>query len=60
MGLDLAGVDLACADIESPEAPYSILEINAAPGMEHFAASGPAAAAIAWRVCQQVFNTPPG
>jgi D-alanine-D-alanine ligase-like ATP-grasp enzyme len=60
MGLDLAGVDLACADIDSPEAAYSILEVNAAPGMEHFAASGPEAEALAREICRRVFNTPPG
>lgn len=40
MGLRLCGVDLACADIASPDAPYAIFELNASPGLSHYAASG--------------------
>lgn len=40
MGLNLCGVDLACADIESPDTDYAIIETNASPGLDNYAASG--------------------
>lgn len=40
MGLKLCGVDIACTNLESPESDYSILEINAAPGLDNYASSG--------------------
>jgi D-alanine-D-alanine ligase-like ATP-grasp enzyme len=40
MGLELSGIDFACADPTDPEAEYSLLEINTSPGLEHYAASG--------------------
>lgn len=40
LGMNLCGVDLACADLTNPDARYSIFEVNAAPGMEHYAAMG--------------------
>jgi len=40
MGLNLCGVDIACADTSNPEADYAIIEINAAPGMENYASLG--------------------
>jgi D-alanine-D-alanine ligase-like ATP-grasp enzyme len=33
--LRLCGVDLACSDITDPESPYSVIEVNAAPGLDH-------------------------
>jgi D-alanine-D-alanine ligase-like ATP-grasp enzyme len=38
--LGLCGLDLACADITSPTAPYSVIEVNATPGLDHYASSG--------------------
>jgi D-alanine-D-alanine ligase-like ATP-grasp enzyme len=40
MGLGFCGIDLACADIESPQAEYSILEINDSPSLANYAATG--------------------
>jgi D-alanine-D-alanine ligase-like ATP-grasp enzyme len=40
MGLHLCGVDIACESISDPSADYSILEINAAPGLDNYAATG--------------------
>ncbi len=40
MNLRLCGVDLACADIASNDAAYAVLEVNAAPGLDHYASSG--------------------
>ncbi|GCE13530.1 hypothetical protein [Tengunoibacter tsumagoiensis] len=43
MGLTLCGVDLACSNIEQAEqadAHYSIIEINATPGLANYAAIG--------------------
>lgn len=41
MGLRFCGVDLACADIRDPNSAYSILETNASPGLDNFAAAHP-------------------
>lgn len=38
--LRLIGLDLACADITSPDADYSVLEVNGSPGLDHYASSG--------------------
>ena len=40
MGLDFCGVDLACANIESAQAEYSILEINDSPSLANYATTG--------------------
>jgi D-alanine-D-alanine ligase-like ATP-grasp enzyme len=40
MGLNLCGVDLACSDIENADAEYSIIEINASPGLANYVAIG--------------------
>ncbi len=44
MGLRLCGVDLACADIESADSEYAIIEINASPGLDNYAAASDLAA----------------
>jgi D-alanine-D-alanine ligase-like ATP-grasp enzyme len=56
MGLQLCGVDLACADIEHFDAPYSILETNAAPGLDNYAATGERQARIVRDLLKEVFN----
>lgn len=40
LGLCICGVDLACADITRPDSAYSIIEVNSAPGLDHFASIG--------------------
>ncbi len=41
MGLRLCGVDILASDLTKPLDPgYVILEINASPGLDHYAASG--------------------
>lgn len=56
MGLNLCGVDLLCADITNPQAEYAILEINAAPGMENFAAIGPEQAGRTRDLYRRIFS----
>ena len=58
MGLQLCGVDLACADLTSPDAASSILEINPAPGMDHYAAMGPRQMALVRDFYRRLFNEP--
>jgi D-alanine-D-alanine ligase-like ATP-grasp enzyme len=41
-GLRLSGIDIACDDLRSGEGAYAVLEINAAPGLDHYASSGDA------------------
>jgi D-alanine-D-alanine ligase-like ATP-grasp enzyme len=57
--LRLCGVDLACADITDPNSDYSILEVNAAPGLDHYASSGENQQRIVDRLYTQVLNTYP-
>jgi D-alanine-D-alanine ligase-like ATP-grasp enzyme len=38
--LRICGVDLACNNITDPESEYCVLEVNAAPGLDHYASSG--------------------
>lgn len=40
MGLSLCGVDLACSDIKDANAEYSVIEINAAPGLANYSVIG--------------------
>ena len=40
--LRLSGLDLACEDITNPDSAYSVLEVNATPGLDHYALSGKA------------------
>ena len=56
MGLYFCGVDLACADICRGDSAYSILEMNAAPGLDNYAASGPRQAALVRDLYRRVFN----
>ncbi|HEU4324218.1 MAG TPA: hypothetical protein VFS21_13790 [Roseiflexaceae bacterium] len=56
MGMRLCGVDLACADLSDPQAPYSILELNASPGLDHYAEIGPAQRARVYLFYQRLFN----
>ena len=56
MGLIFCGVDIACADLEDADAAYSILEINAAPGLDNYAASGEKRTAVVRELYKKVFN----
>ncbi|XVS61481.1 hypothetical protein ACQPYE_24630 [Actinosynnema sp. CA-299493] len=38
--LRLCGLDLACADIADPAAEHAVFEVNASPGLDHYALSG--------------------
>lgn len=40
--LRLCGLDLACADITDPGAASAVFEVNASPGLDHYALSGAA------------------
>lgn len=56
MGLRFSGVDLACEDICRGDSGYSILEINAAPGLDNYAATGPKQAELVRDLYRRVFN----
>lgn len=60
-GFNLAycGVDLLCADIGDPTAAYCVLEINAAPGLDHYAAVGPAQHDLVRSLYARVLDVPP-
>jgi D-alanine-D-alanine ligase-like ATP-grasp enzyme len=55
MGLGFCGVDLACADIESPQAKYSILEMNDSPSLANYAAKGEVQYTRVRRLYQKIF-----
>jgi D-alanine-D-alanine ligase-like ATP-grasp enzyme len=57
--LDFCGVDLACADIEDATAAYAVLEVNAAPGLDHYAAVGPTQEATVRGLYSKVLNAAP-
>ncbi len=56
--LRLCGVDMACTDIESQHSEYSVLEINAEPGLDHYASSGEAQKRIVDDLYTAVLNAP--
>ncbi len=57
--LRLCGVDLACADISSGDADYSVLEVNSTPGLDHYASSGENQKRIVDDLYIRVLNVPP-
>jgi D-alanine-D-alanine ligase-like ATP-grasp enzyme len=57
--LRLLGLDLACEDITSPDAQYSIIEVNASPGLDHYALSGEAQKEIVDQLYIKVLNAFP-
>jgi D-alanine-D-alanine ligase-like ATP-grasp enzyme len=59
MGLRLCGVDFACSDIESPDREYSIIETNAAPGLDNYAMMGETQMQIVRELYRRIFNEPP-
>jgi hypothetical protein len=58
--LRLVGVDLACNDITSADADYSVLEVNASPGLDNYAASGEAQRGVVDGLYTKVLNAFPG
>ena len=56
MGLNLCGVDIACTDLKSPSSDYSIFEVNAAPGLDNYAASGTEQFQRVRELYKKVFN----
>jgi len=57
--LRFCGVDLACADIASGEGPYAVIEVNAAPGLDHFVSVGARQEALVRELYLKVLNVPP-
>lgn len=57
--LRLCGVDLACSDIASDSSEYSVIEVNAAPGLDHYASSGAAQKKIVDELYAKVLNAYP-
>lgn len=58
-GLDFCGVDLACADAESADGAYSVLEVNKSPGLEHYAAIGLEQRQTAREFYARILGAPP-
>lgn len=57
--LRLVGVDLACEDITSPDAEYSVIEVNSSPGLDHFALSGETQKELVDQLYTKVLNALP-
>lgn len=57
--LRLCGVDLACEDITDADADASVLEVNATPGLDHYAETGDAQREIVDRLYARVLNALP-
>ncbi len=60
MGLRLCGLDFACPDITSPDAPYSIIELNAAPGLDNYATIDADQAQRVRELYRHIFNQSTG
>jgi len=58
LNLRLVGIDFLCGDIADPNSEYSILEVNAAPSLNNYAALGASQANAVEDLYAQVFNTP--
>ena len=57
--LRLSGLDLACTDITNPDSDYSVLEVNATPGLDHYALSGDAQKELVDELYIKVLNAFP-
>jgi hypothetical protein len=57
--LRLLGIDLACEDITSSAAKYSVIEVNAAPGLDHYALSGDTQKELVDQLYVKVLDVPP-
>ncbi len=60
-GFNLAfcGIDLFCGDIGDPDADYRVLEINAAPGLDHYASVGRSQYELVRDLYAKVLDVPP-
>lgn len=58
-GLRFCGVDLACHDISDARGEYSVLEVNATPGLDHYGASGEEQSRIVRELYAHVLNRIP-
>ena len=56
--LRLCGLDLACADIADPGAASAVFEVNASPGLDHYALSGAAQQQVVDDLYVSVLNAP--
>jgi D-alanine-D-alanine ligase-like ATP-grasp enzyme len=59
LGLRFCGVDLALEDIENPDSDYSVLEVNSAPGLDHYAAVGVTQEALVRALYARLFCASP-
>jgi D-alanine-D-alanine ligase-like ATP-grasp enzyme len=59
MNLNFAGVDLACPNIENASEDYAIIEVKAAPGLDHYVTTGKAQEDIVKGLYAKVFNSIP-
>ncbi len=59
LGLTFSGVDLACADVTDPDAPYSVLEVNSSPGLDHYGSVGAEQRAVVDGLYALILNEPP-
>lgn len=59
LSLNFCGMDLLCSDITDDAASYSILEVNAAPGLDHYASVGQTQAQVVRDLYAKVLNVPP-
>lgn len=57
--LRLCGLDLACDDIADGNSSYSVIEVNAAPGLDHYASSGEEQSRKVRELYARVFNAYP-
>lgn len=56
LGLDYFGLDMLVPDLSDPAGGYTILEVNAAPGLHQLHRLGAAQAAVAEAAYEQVFD----
>lgn len=56
--LRLCGLDLACEDVGGGSGQYSVIEVNATPGLEHYANSGDLQRQIVDNLYVRVVNHP--
>lgn len=58
--LRILGLDLACEDITNGDSDYCVFEVNAAPGLDHYASSGDKQKQIVADLYTKVLNAFPG
>jgi D-alanine-D-alanine ligase-like ATP-grasp enzyme len=56
--LRLCGVDLACSDIQTATSNYVVIEVNASPGLDHYALSGNDQMQVVDDLYTRVLNVP--